>query len=85
MNKILVVSVGMMLTGILMMGLSSCFKNPQSTTVEGNGFKVEYLFEKDGIKVYRFYDGGHAHYFTSRGETMSTYKSGNSTIQENIN
>ena len=85
MNKLLVLAFGMIITGIIMMGLSSCFKSPQSTTMEGNGFRVEFLFEKDGIKVYRFSDGGHTHYFTSRGETMSTYKSGNSSLPENIN
>lgn len=64
--------------------LTSCYKEPQSITKEGIDFEVEYLFEKDGIKVYRFYDGGRRHYFTSRGETMSTQKSGNSNYQENI-
>ena len=62
-----------------------CYKEGQSSESLGNGFSVEFLFEKDGIKVYRFYDGGHTHYFTSRGETMSTYKSGNSSLPENIN
>lgn len=63
---------------------SCCYKEPQSITKEGIDFEVEYLFEKDGIKVYRFYDGGRRHYFTSRGETMSTQKSGKSNYQENI-
>ena len=42
------------------------------------------FFEKDGIKVYRFRDGGRTHYFTSNGETMSNKKSGKTTVQENI-
>jgi hypothetical protein len=70
---------------ILLVGglLSGCYKEPQSTETIGNGFKVEFLFEKDGIKVYRFMDGG-VHYFTSKGETMTTQGSGRSTYEENI-
>ncbi len=63
--------------------LSGCNKDPQSTETLGKGFKVEFLFEKDGIKVYRFMDGNY-HYFTSRGETMTTQYSGKTTSEENI-
>lgn len=65
--------------------LIGCVNEPQSTSVTGNGFKVEYLFEKDGIKVYRFNDGGKYHYFTTRGETMTTQPNGKSNYEENIN
>lgn len=65
--------------------LIGCVNEPQSTSITGNGFKVEYLFEKDGIKVYRFYDGGKYHYFTTRGETMTTQPNGKSNYEENIN
>lgn len=35
-------------------------------------YTVEYLFEHDGCKVYRFKDDGHYVYFTScKGETTS--------------
>ena len=51
----------------------------------GNGFEVQFLFEKDGIKVYRFSDGGRFHYFTSKGETISTQQQGKNSRQENIN
>lgn len=66
--------------------VTSCIehKAPQSTTLEGNGFGVEHLFTKDGTKVYRFYDGGRYHYFTSKGETMTTQKSGKTDYPENI-
>jgi hypothetical protein len=70
---------------VIIIGLSSCYKEPQSAEQIGNGFKVEFLFEKDGIKVYRFYDGGEYHYFTSKGETMSTQQQGKTNRQENIN
>ena len=52
-------------------------------TGKNDEFKVEYLFEKDGIKVYRFYDGRY-HYFTTGGTTMSTYTSGKQTYTEEI-
>jgi hypothetical protein len=64
--------------------LSSCYKDPQNITTEGNGFEVEYLFEKDGIKVYRFQDGGKAHYFTSKGETITSQPNGKNHYEENI-
>jgi hypothetical protein len=70
---------------VIIIGLSSCYKEPQSAEQIGNGFKVGFLFEKDGIKVYRFYDGGEYHYFTSKGETMSTQQQGKTNRQENIN
>ena len=78
MKKILTI----VLLGILLIG---CNKDPQSTSTIGNGFKVEYLFEKDGVRVYRFYDGGRYHYFTTKGETISTQSEGKSDYQENIN
>lgn len=34
-------------------------------------YKIEYLFEHDGCKVYRFYDRGNYVYFTNcRGESI---------------
>jgi hypothetical protein len=64
--------------------LTSCYKDAQSSSYEGSGFNVEFLFEKDGVKVYRFRDGGHAHYFTNRGETMTQQSNGKSSYPENI-
>jgi hypothetical protein len=77
MKKIL----GFLLVGVLLMG---CYKDPQSSTTEGNGFQVEFLFEKDGIKMYRFLDGGKHHYFTTTGETINTQHSGKTKYDENI-
>jgi hypothetical protein len=35
-------------------------------------YDVDYLFEHDGCKVYRFYDRGHYVYFTNcKGETIA--------------
>jgi hypothetical protein len=67
--------------------LTSCqqYKPAQSTELQGNGFQVEFLFEQDSVKVYRFVDGGRVHYFTSKGETISTFKTGkHSHTDENI-
>jgi hypothetical protein len=77
MKKIL----GLLLVGVLLTG---CYKDPQSSTTEGNGFNVEFLFEKDGIKMYRFLDGGKHHYFTTTGETINTQHSGKTKYDENI-
>ena len=65
----------------------ACRNEPMSKERLGkdDGFEVEYLFEKDGIKVYRFWDSGHYHYFTSKGETISTQTIGKTTYSENIN
>ena len=63
---------------------TSCYKPAQKTSTEGNGFNVEFLFEKDNVKVYRFFDGGRYHYFTSKGETITTQPEGEDEYQENI-
>jgi len=64
--------------------LTSCIKQAQSKSHEGIEFEVEFLFEKDGVKMYRFYDNGRYHYYTNRGETMSSQTSGKTTYEENI-
>jgi hypothetical protein len=69
---------------LLSVALTGCYKDPQATTTEGMGIQVDFLFEKDGIKVYRFNDGGGYHYFTSKGETMTTKSTGKTNYQENI-
>lgn len=54
---------------ILLVGLfTSCFSNlPVSTQPADNNktFTVDFLFEHDGCKVYRFYDRGSYVYFTN--------------------
>ena len=74
----LVLAVGLYLT--------SCVKQAQSVDrvgVDGE-FEVEFLFKKDGVKVYRFYDDGRYRYFTTLGETMTTQRNGKSDFAENI-
>ena len=67
------------------LSLTACKHEAQSVTREGIDFKVEFLFEKDGVKMYRFYDMGNYHYYTNRGETISKQSSGKSSRPENIN
>lgn len=44
----------------------SCYKKSEGIAVTTNSeFHVEFLFELDGCKVYRFSDGGYTRYFTS--------------------
>ena len=66
---------------------TSCEHESISKSHEGIDFEVELLFEKDGIKMYRFLDNGRFHYYTDRGETISTYSTGgknSTTYNENI-
>ena len=64
---------------------TSCVHEAQSKSHEGIDFEVEFLFEKDGVKMYRFYDNGRFHYYTNKGETVSTQDAGkNNTFEENI-
>jgi hypothetical protein len=85
MKKTLAIYIVLIGLGTMLFG--ACSNDPMSKERLGknDGFEVEYLFEKDGVKVYRFYDAGHFHYFTTGGETISTQTAGKQTYQENIN
>ena len=71
---------------LLTLTLMGCLNEPQSVEHVGKNdkFQVEYLFEKDGIKMYRFYDGGYFHYFTTGGTTLTQQHSGKNTYEESI-
>ena len=46
--------------------------SPRPKLVEVRGdYKVEFLFEKDGVRVYRFLDYSKYHYFTSSGDIIN--------------
>jgi hypothetical protein len=65
--------------GLLLISISlvSCVGDGiEKSKTNNDDYEVTYLFEKDGVKMYRFYDGMHYHYFTSRGETITTQTSG---------
>lgn len=55
--------------------LVSCNKQAQETIqIQNSEFKVDFLFENDGCKVYRFFDGGRAIYYTDcKGETTAIH------------
>lgn len=76
--KILVVALVLLFAG--------CHKEGTGIPVQGakDEFEVELLFEVDGVKVYRFTDGGNTHYFTTRGETMTMQREGKQRWRENI-
>jgi hypothetical protein len=85
MKKTLAIYIVLIGLGTILFG--ACTNEPMSKEQLGkdDGFEVEYLFEKDGVKVYRFWDAGHFHYFTTGGETISVQTAGKTTYSENIN
>ncbi|MPM50481.1 hypothetical protein SDC9_97222 [bioreactor metagenome] len=63
---------------IILLGIMPCcsaiYHFPVSTEIPANNqsYEVDYLFEHDGCKVYRFYDRGNYVYFTNcRGDVTS--------------
>ena len=84
MKRILTFYTIIIVLGAMIFG--ACINEPISKERIGkdDGFEVEYLFDKDGVKVYRFFDNGHYHYFTTKGETISTQSAGKTTYSENI-
>jgi len=88
MKKIIAIYITFIVLGAMLFG--ACSNDPMSKERLGKDdvFEVEYLFEKDGVKMYRFEDEGRYHYFTSMGETISTQQnsSGKTTNyhEENI-
>lgn len=58
----------------VMSGCAIFYPSPVTTEIPENNrsYQVDYLFEHDGCKVYRFYDMGHYVYFTNcNGEATS--------------
>ncbi len=84
MKKILAIYIIFIALGVIIFG--ACTNEPISSERVGKDseIKVDYLFQKDGVKVYRFIDGGRVHYFTTNGETISTQTEGKQSYQENI-
>ena len=62
--------------------LSSCKKEAQEVVSTTNSeIRVDFLFEVDGIKVYRFNDNGYFVYFTNRtGNTEYSYTTHNRNV-----
>lgn len=63
--------------------VSSCREEPIKTErTEVNGIKLDLLFEKDGCKVYRFYDGQAVYWSDCRGNIEYDYKSGKAAYKQ---
>lgn len=61
---------------VFVFSIASCKKEALEKTKEEN-FEVEFLFEKDGCKVYRFYDGRYIYYSDCRGKIDYSYTQNN--------
>ena len=68
---------------IFLILLVSCAGVPISSEFPYNNqtYQVEYLFEHDGCKVYRFYDRGNYVYFTNCRSDVTTIVNDSTTIQ----
>lgn len=64
---------------------SCSFQRPISQMTPDNNqtYLVEYLFEHDGCKVYRFRDDGNYVYFTNCGNSVTSIE--NDSIQTRVN
>lgn len=60
---------------IIMAGISSCYPPSiplkQGKAENNETYNISYLFEHDGVKVYRFTDRGNYVYFTTKGDVTS--------------
>lgn len=58
---------------LLLSFAAGCLGSPQETARTTNpDFVVEFLFDHEGCRVYRFRDEGHVHYYTScRGSAIT--------------
>jgi hypothetical protein len=56
---------------------TSCVKEAERSEKKGN-YQVEFLFEKDGCKVYRFYDNRYIYYTDCDGgsSTITYHREG---------
>ncbi|MDR3217658.1 MAG: DUF4884 domain-containing protein [Dysgonamonadaceae bacterium] len=73
MTKKLIKIFPILVLSIIFFSCGSIYKPIESVSPQNNkSFKVEYLFEYDGCKVYRFQDHGRYVYFTNcKGNTIS--------------
>lgn len=65
-------------------GVYSCMPQrpiSKSTPKNNQTYEVEYLFEHDGCKVYRFTDNGHFIYFTNCNNNVTSFESDSTQIR----
>lgn len=67
--------------------LASCFTRPVARQVAHNnaGYQIDYLFEHDGCKVYRFYDIGQYVYFTNCSGYVAAHSKDSSGQKKIVN
>lgn len=65
--------------------VTGCAMQPQESSFTKNGAEVQFLFEHDGIRVYRFYDAGNYVYFTKNTATMWTESDGKASHPMSVN
>lgn len=64
--------------------LMSCGERPLTTTQSNNpGLPVSLLFEYEGCKVYRFYDGRTV-YYTNCNSVMQSVKEGKTEVYREV-
>lgn len=76
----------MLLVAVLFFSVTSCKEEAQSSVQNGN-FQLEFLFEQNGCKMYRFKDGGRYVYWSDcQGKTQSDYNTntGKSTVRHDF-
>lgn len=54
------------IVAVLLMATSCAKETPVTNQQRVREYNVSYLFEMDGVRVYKFYDNGRAVYFTNR-------------------
>ncbi|MFD2575739.1 DUF4884 domain-containing protein [Haoranjiania flava] len=67
--------------------LTSCFAKPIARQIPQNNttYQVDYLFEHDGCKVYRFYDIGEYVYFTNCSGNVTAHSKDSSGQKRIVN
>ncbi len=59
MTRIFAVLAALVTTAMLV----GCGHEAVQSASAGNNVKVDLLFQSEGVRVYRFYDAGHYHYY----------------------
>lgn len=82
--KLLTIILAAVLCAVCLSGCEQTVKTPTSVNQNtSTNYKVTLLFEVDGIKVYRFYDGRAVYFTNANGKTSydytTTHRVGNHT------
>ncbi len=72
------------ITALALLSLAFSFKEEaiKTETMDVNGIKLELLFEKDGCKVCRFYDGRYIYWSNCAGSIEYNYRSGKTEYKQ---